>query len=339
MRCMTLADELVARGAHVAFICKALDGAMIEPIRQRGFACHEIAAAPAEPGADAADTLALIAGHRAPVDWLIVDHYGLDHRWEQIIRPVVRHLMVVDDLANRSHDCDLLLDQNYYADMASRYDGLVPARTALLLGPEYVLLRPDFRAARRALRPRNGPVRRMIVFFGGTDPLNLTAPVLRGIEQLGRSDIAVDVVVGGGNPHRGEIEHFCLQHAWAHYHCQVSNMAELIAAADLGVGAGGAAMWERCALGLPTLTVVFADNQVRTTTDVAQTGAIAYLGWAQTLSDRDYARAIGEFIDRPAERAAMADAALNLIDASANGAIAVARAMDGVMHQSRSEHG
>ena len=105
-------------------------------------------------------------------------------------------------------------------------------------------------------------------------------------------------------------------------------MAELIAAADLGVGAGGAAMWERCALGLPTLKVVFVDNQLQTTQDVATTGAIAYLGWASNLSSADYAAAIRGLLDRPDELVSISTEALKLIDASNDGAELVIRAMN-----------
>ena len=278
---------------------------------------------------DAEATIAALPGSfSSGICWLIVDHYGLDAKWETRMRPVVRKIMVIDDLANRPHDCDLLLDQNFYDGFESRYDVLVSDSTRRLLGPTYVLLRPEFSSARKKLRQRDGTIRRILVFFGGSDPTNQTLCALKGIDALQRPDILVDAVVGSANPHRDEVRAYCESRSWANFHCQISNMAELITAADLGIGAGGAAMWERCALGLPTLTVTFADNQVRTTQDVAKVGAIAHLGWSSNLSSADYTNAILAFLDRPDDLLCISAKALELIDASNNGVDSVIRAMN-----------
>jgi len=80
--------------------------------------------------------------------------------------------MVIDDLANRPHDCDLLLDQNYYRDLEKRYQGLVPSECVMLIGPDYVLLRPEFTLARQRLKVRDGSIRRFLIFFWGSDLTN-----------------------------------------------------------------------------------------------------------------------------------------------------------------------
>lgn len=325
MRCLTLADQLVATGASISFLCRALPGAMSDEIRRRGHACLLFGVDKDDP----ATSLELIG----EADWLIVDHYDLDAKWERLMRPVARKIMVIDDLANRPHDCDLLLDQNFYDGYESRYDGLVSDSTRCLLGPTYVLLRPEFSRARKTLRQRDGTVGRILVFFGGSDPTNQTLCALEGIDALKRPEILVDVVVGSANPHRDEVHAFCDSTPWANFHCQISNMAELIAAADLGIGAGGAAMWERCALGLPTLTVTFADNQLWTTQDVAKTGAIAYLGRFSDLSAADYAEAIRACLDRPEDLLSLSAKALGLIDASNHGVEAVIRAMNEITNE------
>ena len=110
--------------------------------------------------------------------WVVVDHYALDVRWETAVRSAARGLLVIDDLADRPHDCDLLLDQNYYADKDARYVGLVPDRCELLLGPRYALLREEFLAARLGVRTRTGPATRLLVCFGGMDADNFTARAL-----------------------------------------------------------------------------------------------------------------------------------------------------------------
>lgn len=317
MRCLTLADQLATRGADIAFACRDLEGAMHGLVAEKGYSIANLpAAATLSQESDAAATAQVIREHFIhEADWLVVDNYELDACWENAMRSHVRHIMVVDDLANRLHDCDLLLDQNYYRDLELRYAGLLPSHTRCLLGPKYILLRPEFSEARRNLRQRDGVVRRILVFFGGSDPANLTGKVLQALEHLQLSSLQVDVVVGSTNPYQDGIRKFCENHTWAIYHCQISNMAELIAAADLGLGAGGASMWERCALGLPTLTVVFADNQLHTTKDVAETGAILYLGLADSLSVDDYISAVQDLLDNPVRLAAVSEAALDLVKA------------------------
>lgn len=335
MRCLTLAQALRSRGANCRFICRAHPGHLIALVQAQGFEVVTLPAAdvPAtsastsgraqydawlgEPAArDAQQTIEHLSAGASDTsdlsdmpDWLVVDHYAIDAGWESMVRPHVRRIMVIDDLADRVHDCELLLDQNFYRDMASRYDGLVPAHARLLLGPGQVLLRPEFIQARQQLRHRDGQVRRILVFFGGSDVTHQTKKALQAMQALDSIEaggIAVDAVIGAATPepYRAELQALVDALPGARLHCQVSNMAELITQADLGIGAGGAAMWERCYLGLPTLTVTFADNQVRTTEAAASLGAITYLGRcnasdAPAFTASDYQRAIAAALAAP----------------------------------------
>jgi UDP-2,4-diacetamido-2,4,6-trideoxy-beta-L-altropyranose hydrolase len=321
MRCLTLAEALRGVGAQCLFISRALPGHLLELIRQRGFAVTALPAERLQPSAntevvserskewahaswlgcdwrtDAEETIKAVAQYLpAGIDWLVVDHYQLDANWERLLRPHTSKILVIDDLANRPHDCDLLLDQNYYRDLEKRYHGLVPSECVMLLGPDYVLLRPEFYLARQSLKVRDGSIRHILIFFGGSDPTNQTQKAIMALQLLGRSDITVDVVIGSANSEQHAIKKMCKQLPNTVFHCQVSNMAELISKADLGIGAGGSAMWERCFLGLPTITVVFAANQERTTEDLAEIGAIDYLGWIDHLAPENYARAVSAML-------------------------------------------
>jgi UDP-2,4-diacetamido-2,4,6-trideoxy-beta-L-altropyranose hydrolase len=317
MRCLTLADQLRSAGSAVAFACRDLPGGLFDLLQTHGYRCARLPWA--APGGNAqhddAEATLEAAGKLFPdgLDWLVMDHYGLDATWEHLLRPHVRKLMVIDDLANRPHDCDLLLDQNYYHDLDRRYHRLVPEQCVTLLGPAYVLLRPEFADARQRLRLRDGSVRRILVFFGGSDPANQTQMAVEALKLLDRPDIGVDVVVGAANPNRNAIQALCDQLPNMAFHCQVPNMADLILNADLGIGAGGATMWERCCLGLPTITVVFAANQERTTEGVAALGAIEYLGWSGQLRPEDYARAISGMIENPQRAWQIGNAALEVL--------------------------
>jgi UDP-2,4-diacetamido-2,4,6-trideoxy-beta-L-altropyranose hydrolase len=229
--------------------------------------------------ADAEATAAVLAKLGQRVDWLIVDHYGLDARWEEAVRPYARRIMVIDDLANRPHCCDLLLDANYYSNPEGRYAGLLPPGAELLLGPRYALLRPEFFCAGERLRPRVGTLDRLLAFFGGSDATNETEKLLTALAGLPERSFTVDVVVGEANHRRLAIERRCTSLAAVGFHCQIDNMAKMIAAADLAVGAGGTSLWERCYLGLPSIVIAVADNQVETAQALAAVGAIHYLGF------------------------------------------------------------
>ena len=220
------------------------------------------AEAPWTPSAEQADAQGMVAAlaGSAPWDWIVVDHYGLGIDWEQTVRPTCRHLFALDDLGRR-HDCDVLLDANFIADPAARYAGKLPTTATVLLGPDHALLRPEFLAARQAVQVRTGPVRRLLVLLGGMDASNTTGIVLEAIAAINKPQLEVDVVIGATHPARSQIEQLAARNPLLHCHVQTDKVAQLCAGADLAIGAGGGATWERCALGLPTLGLCLAENQ------------------------------------------------------------------------------
>jgi UDP-2,4-diacetamido-2,4,6-trideoxy-beta-L-altropyranose hydrolase len=197
----------------------------------------------------------------APWDWLIVDHYSLDYRWESAMRKVVGKIMAIDDLADRKHDCDLLLDQNYFQETDIRYKDLLPERCDRLLGPKYAMLRPEFREARNFCRMRGNGVARVLVYFGGNDPDNLTGMALSALNSPELKHLLVDVVIGTSNSHQGKLETLADQRVGTRLHIQPECFTELMIRADLCIGAGGTTTWERLCLGLPSLVVTVAENQ------------------------------------------------------------------------------
>ncbi len=299
MRCLTLADELRQRGADTTFVCREHPGNLIGLIEEKGYPVIRLQQPKAEYVAttgdvahaawlgvswqqDAAETITAVQDIRP--QWLIVDHYAICHQWEEKLRPYIGKIMVIDDLADRPHDCNILLDQNLFQDMDTRYDRLVSANCKKLLGPGYALLRPEFLTARNNLRQRDGQVRRVLVFCGGVDPTNTTEKALQALARCEDQQFEIDVVVGAGNPHKERIKSFCTAYGGFHYHCQVSNMAELMVKADLAIGAGGATTWERCFLGLPSLVFILAENQRQSVQYLASLGVIISLGEAENVS-------------------------------------------------------
>jgi len=299
MRCLTLAGALRERGARCRFVCREEPGNLIALIREQGF---EAIPLPGNDGkdidweADAALTQKVDGGGTA-ADWLIVDHYALDARWERTLRPHCHKLMVIDDLADRPHDCDLLLDQNLVANLDDRYSGKVPTTCCLRLGPTYVLMQPAYRQLRSQALPRSGPVKRLLIYFGGADAGNLTGLALTAFACLKRPDIALDVVINPASPHAASLRRQVADLHLATLHEQLPSLAPLILRADLAIGAGGTSTWERCCLGLPSLVITLAENQRAIASEMNGRGLIRWLGHQGAVDANTLAGALREIID------------------------------------------
>ena len=244
-------------------------------------------------------------------DWLVVDHYGLGIEWELQIRPHVKQFMVLDDFPNRPHDCDLLLDQNYSPDSAQLYPQFVPKTCKLLLGPQYTLLQKEFSSMRQQIKQRNHQVKRVLIFFTAGNDQGETLKAMKGVELFGQAE-RVDVVVGQSNPDNPEIIKKCYELNWE-YHCQVNYMPKLIAEANLVIGGGGSSNWERCALGVPALVTILAENQAPIAYALDQAGIIDNLGWNTCLQPSDYEKALKNITSQ--HLAEMSEKAFKLVDA------------------------
>lgn len=311
MRCMALAGELKRRGAAVSFLCRELPGHLCNYLESQGLTVIRLPPAETEQilqnskqlwlgvhwEQDAEETEKVL--REKHLDWLIVDSYALDAAWESRMRPHVGRIMVIDDLADRRHECDILLDQNYYISGETRYKNLVPEECRLFLGPHFALLRPEFLSARRTLRERDGTIDRILVFFGGADASGETEKTLAALSLLGEKRPQVDIVVGASNPRRAEIEQRCSTLSGVTFHCQISDMARLMAEADFAFGGGGTTTWERCFLGLPAATVILAQNQQEVIHAVASTGALRNLGWLDEVTSSQIAAELDWAISNP----------------------------------------
>lgn len=272
MRCLTLADALSARGWQCDFVVGP-DSIKTVPALERSR--HR----------QRRDLGAIGAA-----DLLVVDHYGLEAGFENDCRSWADRILVIDDLADRPHDCDCLLDQTFGRDEAD-YRGQVPSSADLLLGTGFALLRPEFARRREgALRRREGrPLRRIFVSFGGTDPFRLAE---RAAEAIG-SDYRIDGVGGGAD---------------------ATAMADLMESADLALGAAGTTSWERCCLGLPALIALTADNQRLVAGRLAEAGAVRLLGWHEQVTVEAIRRAIDDIVAEPGSLIEMASRASRLCD-------------------------
>lgn len=284
MRCFTLADALRERGAKCSFVCRMHQGHLLPLIAKRGYQtialpelqegkepkygstahAHWLATDWATDAQHTQQTLNVHFGDQ-PVDWLVVDHYALDACWEEALRPQAKRMMVIDDLADRPHACDLLLDQNL-GRSPHDYEGLLKGKSTILAGTKYALLRPEFAALRKqslTRRQSKPQLQRLLITMGGVDKDNATGLVLSALQSSALpADIRVTVVMGAYAPWLAQVQAQARQMPWlTEVLVGVDNMAQLMTESDLAIGAAGGTAWERCSLGLPSLVLVLAQNQ------------------------------------------------------------------------------
>jgi UDP-2,4-diacetamido-2,4,6-trideoxy-beta-L-altropyranose hydrolase len=288
-RCLSLATALRQRGVEVRFVCRDQPGNMADLLTGSGMLTTLLPKSVTSQQADA--ELTIEAMREGKADWMVVDHYGLDETWESAVRSHTRQILVIDDLSDRPHDCDVLLDQNYSEGGPDRYAALAPEDCQLLLGPRYALLGAQYATHRAAIAAHPTPRERILVFFGGTDLHDLTGRALEAISMDGLKALPADIVLGANNPHAAKIEAAAQLRPNTVVHRVRPHLADLLATARLALGAGGATTWERLCLGVPSVVVSLAANQVPTCEALSRAGYIEYLGPWQTVDTRALADA------------------------------------------------
>ncbi len=304
MRCLTLAEEFGRADAAVGLMARPMNDRIRAMAEMRGTQFHaltwegssdESSVSSYDWESDLAASVAILREWQP--DWLVVDHYGLDERWERAVRAETGKLLVIDDLANRDHVCDVLLDQTY-GRRESDYANRVPSECTPLLGSQYALLRPQFRQHRVEATVRRETceqINRVLITMGGMDNANVTGTVVDVLSNFDWPALpSVDVLLSDAAPHKSAVQ----QQANASplnvtVHAGVDDVAGLILGADLAIGAGGTTTWERCCLGLPSILTAVAENQ-RTVVDIVdRAGAAIVIEWPES-----YEQAVGAAIGR-----------------------------------------
>lgn len=298
-RCITLAKKLVAHGADVKFVMVAFDGGLIQFVENNGFEVipmtignlpvdvnDESSWASHSEEEDAQKFLTSVS--ELQVDCCIVDHYALSQVWECLIADKVNCIVVIDDLANRNHYCQLLLDQNYWPNYLHRYDGLVPNNCVLLLGPAYSLLRDEFlelRQASYALNRQTNNTLKVLVNFGGIGNMNLLRNFCLAIRNFKQYTFTI---ITGALPSENikELQNLLVQQDSTHVTLSrnTTQMGELMAESDFAFGACGSTVWERFCLGLNSALVEVANNQRQLLHYLNEQDLIDCLGSIHTLT-------------------------------------------------------
>lgn len=324
VRCVNLAKILRERGAGVSFICREHEGHLAEELARESFPLHMLPAPPRQPAAasedyaewlgvpparDAEETLAVLADG---VDWVVVDHYGLGAAWQSAVRAGARRVMVIDDLPERRHDCDLLLDQNVLDADAAGHAARAPG-AQVLAGPRYALLRGEYVQQRVALPPddsRNG----VLVFFGGTDPGDLTGLGLAAMSLPQTAPFPVTLVLGPNYPFGERLRTAAAARAGTSVLGPQPHLAQLMAQSGLALGGGGVTTWERMCLGLPAVVVSLAENQRPSCEALARSGLIAYAGHFDEVTPQSLAALVVRTAGDPAESGRLARAGMHMVD-------------------------
>jgi UDP-2,4-diacetamido-2,4,6-trideoxy-beta-L-altropyranose hydrolase len=332
MRCLTLAEELRRQGHDCRFICRDHRGHLGELIAGKGFPVNLLLTTVEDSldysrgygtahsewlgvpwQLDAAQTLSLLESLR--VDWLVVDHYALDSRWEGQVNGAVGGIMVIDDLADRDHQADMLLDQNALnEEMEERYRERLNSECTLLLGPHYALLGSEYSFLANALPERNGQVSRALVFVGGSDPHHLTERYLNALSAPEFRNILVDVVLGKNHPAPEAVSDLVSSREHARIYSGLPSLSALMIRADLMLGAGGATNWERMCLGLNSVVVSVAHNQDKVNQELEKKGFIHFLGKAEHVTVDIIRSALKQILVSPLDNCASARSMRKIVD-------------------------
>lgn len=336
-RMLALAAALRSCGARVQFITRDLGLDVPAMTRAAGFDCTVLPPpdgapfvsnvlhgmwAEVDPARDAAQTLALLD---PGTKWLVVDHYAFDEAWHGAIRMGTRcRIAVIDDLADRAIDADILVDHNYAPDHRAKYSGRIGARTKLLGGPRFALLGPAYADA-----PRHQPadtVNSIGIFLGGVDQANVSLAALEGVARAG-FDGPVEIVSTGANPHLSALQEAAAARPGTTVSTDLPDLAAFFARHDVQIGAGGGATWERCCIGAPTLLLVAADNQLAVAPALRDAGVVATPDPLRALDPASIAAALGPLLADRALRRDMSVRSRELVDG--RGALRVALRMLG----------
>lgn len=314
MRLLTLAGMIRDHEGDALFLCRDHPGHLANLVQDQGFECllwdrttdNILGGDVVQDAVSTKD-----AAYNFGATHVFVDHYGADALWES---EQTLSVLAIEDLFNRPHACDILLNQNLGATVAD-YADLVPAQTTCLIGPEYALLRPEFAQLRPAALARQNAevVREILITMGGTDQPNATGWVLDSFSQMDLCpDLHLTIVMGSTAPHLAMIKAKA-----ATLPCRTtvlagtSDMGALMLQADFAIGAAGSTSWERCALGLASIIVILADNQREIANALDKSGAAIALEMGMGATFKE---ALNKMLHDAGLRSKMASKAAQLTD-------------------------
>jgi UDP-2,4-diacetamido-2,4,6-trideoxy-beta-L-altropyranose hydrolase len=314
MRCLTIAEALRERGANCRFVCRSHPGNLLELIRLRGFKLHvlpvqspllllgeeigerEITHAVwlgTDWATDAEQTQAVLG--EMQFDWLIVDHYALDARWETAVQKLFKQTMVIDDLANRKHVCDALIDEAYHKNYLSRYNQLVSNKCRKLLGARYTPISKKFIEARKINRIRDGNISHILITLGGSSVSRYASEIVAALLDLGLKNVFIDMVIRK-SPDPTDKYSSIIDLMPLNVYVEPVELAPLMYIADLAVCAGGFTSYELAYMGVPSILIPATKSQSELTEGLAEMGAAINMGFFKDFDERKFLNLCAELI-------------------------------------------
>ncbi len=304
VRCLTLAAGLIkSQKVEITFITRNDEGNfnhLIEAVSE-----IKICQIANDTQDDIAATKAIIQ-ELPPTDLLIVDHYQLDLEWEKALSAFTKKILVIDDLYNREHQCDFLLDQNILTS-TNPYLNLVKNPCTFFLGPKFALLREQFAQQKKSIQPLK-EINNLLLFFGGSDAENETIKALIAMNLQ-----KIRCIVPNNSKVKDFIKAFD-ERDNIEFLYNVKEMAMLLAATDLYVGAGGSITWERFCMGTTGLVTAIAPNQMEIAEQLDTLKYHYYLGSSKEVTVTTYIKTISEIMTNMDEFNSYREKAFNLVD-------------------------
>lgn len=279
MRCLTIADALrrqTNEGRDILFVCADRQSAQLA--ESRGYESFVLESDPRNMEAE------LSAWHNVPdinkkTNVILIDSYFVTKRYLQEIKKY-GHVTLLDDLGEQCFPADRIVNYNVFADR-KHYEALyATAETELILGGDYVPIRPQFREKPYRIREQ---AEHILITTGGGDIDNIAGQILRKLEEKAAEKIAgrilnYHLIIGSFNPHFEELKALEKKFSNIHIYRNVQNMAELMRRCDLAVTAGGSTVYELAAVGIPFICFSYAENQERMAEYIGKEGIACFAG-------------------------------------------------------------
>tara|TARA_B100000989_G_C19533146_1_gene471613 strand:- start:11958 stop:13025 length:1068 start_codon:yes stop_codon:yes gene_type:complete len=296
IRCLRIANKLRDKNADCSFICKELSGNLIKLIKDQGFKVfllpHEIIKSNENSSIvvdklfnwknDALQTAKILKNLQT--NTLIVDHYDIDKKWEEYQKPYCKKIMAIDDLDNRIHSVDIILDQNLFPNIQRRYLNS-NKNCKKFIGLEYAFLDPNFIKNRKLIKRQKKEVSKIFIYLGNTGSSNILRRILKVFIDNSLNKFKVEVIFTGDAEERNKIINLSKNHKFIKLLDTQPNLADIMSSADLSIGAGGLTTWERIYLGLPSAVVTVADNQKECSEYLNSLGLIWLIGHHDQVGD------------------------------------------------------
>ncbi len=319
MRMLALAQSWKSRVGRVTFITSCESVSILARVQAEGLSLKQIKRlCPDED--DLRTTLEILKtigeeerGKKSNI-WMVTDGYHFDEEFHSGIRANGYRLMVMDDFAHlRHYHADVLLNQNIGAEQLTYQ---CERETKRLLGTSYTLLRPEFGQWREWRRVARARASKVLVTLGGSDPDGIMFNVIEALQDKRLKNIAATIIIGPANPNLRSLQETAKR---SEKKIQLltsvdKEMPQLMAEADVAISAGGSTCWELAFMGLPSITLVLAENQRRIAEGLAAVGVFVNFGEATNVSPGSLAERLEELLSDSEKRQQMSDQGRCLID-------------------------